>query len=81
MVAMMPFAGSFSAVYATLEGAAVSQGMRCKRADVVWDNHAIIQDVVQLIDQARVVVCDCTGKNPNVFYERASRMPSAATSS
>jgi hypothetical protein len=24
---------------------------------------------VDLIAQAKVVVCDCTGKNPNVFYE------------
>jgi hypothetical protein len=22
-----------------------------------------------LIDRSRVVVCDCTGRNPNVFYE------------
>lgn len=25
--------------------------------------------MVSLIDRSRVVVCDCTGRNPNVFYE------------
>ena len=33
------------------------------------ENPAIIQDIVNLIDRAKVVVCDCTGRNPNVFYE------------
>jgi hypothetical protein len=28
-----------------------------------------IQDVVSLIDRSRVVVCDCSGRNANVFYE------------
>ena len=43
--------------------------MECNRADNVWKNNAIIQDVVSLIDESRIVICDCTGKNPNVFYE------------
>jgi hypothetical protein len=30
---------------------------------------AVIQDVVSLIDRSTVVICDCTGRNPNVFYE------------
>ncbi len=30
---------------------------------------SIIQDVVSLIDRSRIVVCDCTDRNPNVFYE------------
>jgi hypothetical protein len=25
--------------------------------------------VVALIDRSRIVVCDCSGRNPNVFYE------------
>lgn len=27
------------------------------------------QDIVSLIDRSLVVVSDCTGRNPNVFYE------------
>jgi hypothetical protein len=28
-----------------------------------------MQDVVSLIDRSAVVIADCTGRNPNVFYE------------
>ncbi|NJC49485.1 UNVERIFIED_ORG: hypothetical protein GGR78_002770 [Xanthomonas campestris] len=67
--AMMPFSAPFNPVYAKLQEIAVSVGMECKRADDIWEAHAVIQDVVNLIDRASVVICDCTGRNPNVFYE------------
>lgn len=67
--AMMPFHPSFDAVYATLKRTAESVGLRCRRADDIWENPAIIQDVVSLIDRSSVVICDCTDRNPNVFYE------------
>lgn len=67
--AMMPFHASFSAVYETIRQAADGVGLRCRRADDIWENAAIIQDVVALIDRSRIVVCDCSGRNPNVFYE------------
>ena len=67
--AMMPFEGKFSPVYETIQKAAKSVGLKCRRADDIWDNAEIIQDVVDLIDRSRVVICDCTGRNPNVFYE------------
>jgi hypothetical protein len=44
-------------------------GLKCRRADDIWENPAVMQDVVSLIDRSRVVICDCTGRNPNVFYE------------
>ncbi len=66
---MMPFAPAFNGVYAAIEAAAAQIGMTCHRADNVWEHHAIIQDIVQLIDFARIVVVDCTSRNPNVFYE------------
>ncbi|MER9390174.1 hypothetical protein [Mesorhizobium sp. M0435] len=67
--AMMPFAGGFNPVYASIEGAARSVGLRCNRADNIWENHEIMQDIVSLIDRSRIVVVDCTDRNPNVFYE------------
>ena len=67
--AMMPFRPAFDAVYATLQRAVASVGLRCRRADDIWENPAVIQDVVSLIDRSRVVICDCTGRNPNVFCE------------
>lgn len=67
--AMMPFDASFTPVYESIRQAAENVGLRCRRADDIWENAAIIQDVVALIDRSRVVVCDCSGRNPNVFYE------------
>ena len=67
--AMMPFHPNFTPVYAALQQVATSCGLRCRRADDIWENPAVIQDVVSLIDKSRLVICDCTGRNPNVFYE------------
>lgn len=66
---MMPFEAGFTPIYEAIQQAAANVGLRSRRADDIWENPAIIQDVVSLIDRARVVVCDCTGRNPNVFYE------------
>lgn len=66
---MMPFGASFVDVYTSIQGAVEDAKLRCRRADEIWENPAIIQDVVNLIDRAKVVICDCTGRNPNVFYE------------
>jgi hypothetical protein len=67
--AMMPFDAGFNAVYDSIRQATDNVNLRCRWADDIWENAAIIQDVVALIDRSRVVVCDCTDRNPNVFYE------------
>jgi len=66
---MMPFDGAFAAVYEGLKEATVQAGLRCVRADEIWNNHAIMADVVSLIWRSRVVIADLSGRNPNVLYE------------
>jgi len=66
---MMPFDAGFNGVITSLRSAANAVGMQCMRADNIWDDDVIIQDVVKLISTARVVICDLSGKNANVFYE------------
>lgn len=66
---MMPFDAAFDSIFTGIQSAAAGVGLRCRRADDIWENPSIIQDVVALIDRSRIVVCDCTGRNPNVFYE------------
>lgn len=66
---MMPFDAGFANVYAAIQQAALNCGLLSRRADEIWEAPGIIQDVVNLIDRARIVVCDCTNRNPNVFYE------------
>jgi AbiJ N-terminal domain 5 len=66
---MMPFNADFVGVYGAINVAALQCGMRCQRADDIWINSTVIQDIFSLIYRSNIVVCDFTGKNPNVFYE------------
>jgi hypothetical protein len=66
---MMPFDAGFGPVYAAIQQASAACNLVTRRADEIWEAPGIIQDVVSLIDRGRVVVCDLTGRNPNVFYE------------
>lgn len=66
---MMPFSAGFDEVYSALSDAATSVKRQCQRADDIWKHDAIIADIVYLICTSRVVICDLSGKNANVFYE------------
>ena len=66
---MMPFSQDFHGVYSAISKAATEAGFSCKRVDDIWDSSTVIQDVFSLIFQSFIVVCDFSGKNPNVFYE------------
>lgn len=66
---MMPFDAGFDPVYNAIEAAATAVNMRCNRASNIWQHPTIIQDVVSLIDRSRIVVCDLSNRNANVFYE------------
>jgi hypothetical protein len=66
---MMPFAAEFDPVYAAIQSAVKSIGLIPMRADNFWEHHYVIQDIVNLIARARVVICDLSSRNPNVFYE------------
>lgn len=65
---MMPFAG-FDGVYQSIKKACSDTGLRCLRADDIWDNSSIIQDIFSLIYRAKIIIVDFSGKNPNVMYE------------
>lgn len=66
---MMPFGPSFNPVYEAIKQASAHAGLTCQRASDIWNNAVIIQDIFALIYRANIVVCDFSGKNPNVFYE------------
>jgi hypothetical protein len=66
---MMPFDPNLVGVYQYIKSAAEKQGYTCQRADDIWDHATIIQDIFSLIFRSYIVVCDFSGKNPNVFYE------------
>lgn len=66
---MMPFEMEFSATHEAIRSATGLAGLRCVRADDIWDHSTVIQDVFSLIFRSFIVVCDFSGRNPNVFYE------------
>lgn len=66
---MMPFTAPLQPVYEAIKVVCSMWNMRCLRADDIWDHSVVIQDIFSLIYRAQIVVCDFTGKNPNVFYE------------
>lgn len=66
---MTPFAPEFESVFEAIQGACHDAGMKALRAKDIWLHSAVIQDVFSLIFRSAIVVCDFTGKNPNVFYE------------
>jgi hypothetical protein len=66
---MMPFNPLLTPVYKSIQSAASEVGFVCTRADDIWEHSTIIQDIFSLIFRSFIVICDFTGKNPNVFYE------------
>lgn len=66
---MMPFDAELTAVYQSIRNACHSIGYRALRADDIWENSTIIQDIFSLIYRSSIVIVDFTGKNTNVMYE------------
>lgn len=69
---LMPFTDDLTQIYnafvkPTIEDSAF--GLICRRADDVKSNKAIIQDIWKSICEARLIVADLSGLNPNVMYE------------
>ena len=66
---MMPFSASFGLVHSTVKTAIEDEDYECLRADDFWLHAHIMQDIIELICTSKVVICDLSGKNANVFYE------------
>ena len=66
---MMPYSREFAGVYEAIKSACADAGFECKRADDIWENSILIQDVFRLIFTSKIVISDFTRRNPNVMYE------------
>lgn len=65
-----PFAESQSAIYRSIIKPTVTElGLSCHRADELFTNRAIMEDIWRSICSARVIIADLTDRNANVFYE------------
>src|SRR5207245_11466727 len=66
---MMPFAREFDDTYQAIKMACTAVGRNCERADDVWEESTLIQDVFNLIYRSAVTIVDLSGRNSNVMYE------------
>jgi len=66
----MPFDGHLSDVYNIhIQKVCAEIGVSCHRGDDLFTTNNIIDDIWSSIFHAKVIVADCTFRNPNVFYE------------
>lgn len=66
---MMPFDAAFNPVYSAIEKACAEVNLRCLRADSIWEESIIMQDIFNLLIRSNIVIVDFSNKNPNVLYE------------
>jgi hypothetical protein len=76
---IMPFASDFNDVYKVIGKTVAKHAFHCIRADERYVTGPIIEDALDQIERADLIVADFTGRNANVFYEagyaRALRKP------
>lgn len=66
----MPFGGWLDDYYQTVYcPAIIASGLETHRADDLFRPSTIVNDIWAYTKQAKVLLADLTGKNPNVFYE------------
>ncbi|MEO5327059.1 MAG: hypothetical protein H7829_02330 [Magnetococcus sp. THC-1_WYH] len=65
---MIPFSDTFEPVFQQIKTSCLGR-WQCQRVKDVWTESEIIQEIFSLIFRSRVVICDFSGKNSNVFYE------------
>jgi hypothetical protein len=67
---LMPFRDELKPVYeGHIKKSIAKLKLRIGRGDEIFGPGPIVNDVWSAIHAARVIVADCTGRNPNVFYE------------
>lgn len=69
---LMPFIDELTEIYTTLIKPTVENnefGLVCRRADDIKSNRVIMQDIWKSVCEARLIIADLTGLNPNVMYE------------
>ena len=66
----MPFAPELKPIYDDHIVPVVNQlGRKASRGDDFFGTGAVMSEIWNAIFASQIVIADCTGRNPNVFYE------------
>jgi hypothetical protein len=67
---MMPFHTLFKDEYEmVIQPAVQDAGLKCVRGDEIYTQQSIAHGIWKLIREARVIIAELSGRNPNVMYE------------
>jgi hypothetical protein len=67
---LMPFTRELKSVWEEhIKDVVSNMGLTARRADDFFTAHSVMADVWNAICASRAIIADCTGRNPNVFYE------------
>jgi guanylate kinase len=67
---LMPFKDSMKPIFDDhIVPAVKHSGLDCLRADKIFSNRHIVDDILDAVRNARIIISDLTNGNPNVFYE------------
>jgi hypothetical protein len=67
---LMPFKADMLPVYEDhIKPTCASLGLTVRRADDFFTANRVVEDIWKAMVSARLIVADCTDRNPNVFYE------------
>ncbi|MEM9216867.1 MAG: hypothetical protein AAGD25_21270 [Cyanobacteria bacterium P01_F01_bin.150] len=67
---IMPFRNSLEPIYTDHILKVVDElGLSCERGDDFFSSQSIIDEIWAAIFFSKICIADCTGRNPNVFYE------------
>ncbi|MHC5853121.1 hypothetical protein [Nostoc sp.] len=67
---IMPFRDDLKPVYTDhIRKVASEMGLSCERGDDFFSTHTIVDEIWAATYFSKLCIADCTGRNPNVFYE------------
>lgn len=67
---IMPFQEDLNLLYKNhIKLVCQQNNLTCKRADDIYSSKPIMHDIWSLIYNSKIIIADCSNKNPNVMYE------------
>ena len=66
---ILPFSSDMNEPFSVIREECGKLGLTTRRADDAVGSGIILQEIVELIENAEFIICDLTHERPNVYYE------------